>query len=386
MFKKFDNYDGVCFFNGLIFYAPVALLIRTQAGVSNAAFFMLQALLSLAIFVGEIPTGFITDKIGYKKSIILAQITMLFARIMLLLAFVFHSMWLFVLEAVIEGIGGCLSSGTCEAYIYSTYDEEFFAKKSAHSANYGTIGFIISTITYVFIYKYFDMNGLLISTIVSGVFAVFFALGLKDSGKNNLEEAGATDQSFDLSKIVGLFKNKNSRHIMLILSTFSVIWILINFFYVEKLTDMGISEEWISAIILAYSFIEMLAEPIITWGEKAAKSRLLVVFAALSGLSVIMLGLVQNKAASIIAMCITPLFVTVTEYLIMERENKLIDDLNMGENRAASLSAMNMGVNMVEIAALFASSLFSLNAVKWCFVLAGSVLLIFNIPELRPRE
>ena len=100
----------------------------------------------------------------------------------------------------------------------------------------------------------------------------------------------------------------------------------------------------------------------------------------------IMLGLVQNKAASIIAMCITPLFVTVTEYLIMERENKLIDDLDMHENRAASLSAMNMGVNMVEIAALFVSSIFSLNAVKWCFVLVGGVLLIFNIPELRPRE
>ena len=173
---------------------------------------------------------------------------------------------------------------------------------------------------------------------------------------------------------------------MIILSTFSVIWILINFFYVEKLTSMGISEEWISAIILAYSLIEMLAEPVIAWGEKAAKSRLFVVFAALSGLSVIMLGLVQNKAASIIAMCITPLFVTVTEYLIMERENKLIDDLDMHENRAASLSAMNMGVNMVEIAALFASSIFSLNAVKWCFVLVGGVLLIFNIPELRPRE
>lgn len=386
MFKKFDNYDGVCFFNGLIFYAPVALLIRTQAGVSNAAFFMLQALLSLAIFVGEIPTGFITDKIGYKKSIVLAQITMLFARMLLLLAFVFHSMWLFVLEAVIEGIGGCLSSGTCEAYIYSTYGEEVFARKSAHSANYGTIGFIISTITYVFIYKYFDMNGLLIATIVSGFFAVFFALGLKNSGKNKSSEADATDQSLDLSKIMELFKNKNSRHIMIILSTFSVIWILINFFYVEKLTSMGISEEWISAIILAYSLIEMLAEPIIAWGEKAAKSRFFVVFAALSGLSVIMLGLVQNKAASIIAMCITPLFVTVTEYLIMERENKLIDDLNMHENRAASLSAMNMGVNMVEIAALFASSIFSLNAVKWCFVLVGSILLIFNIPELRPRE
>ena len=386
MFKKFDNYDGVCFFNGLIFYAPVALLIRTQAGVSNAAFFMLQALLSLAIFVGEIPTGFITDKIGYKKSIVLAQITMLLARVTLLLAFVFHSIWLFVLEAVIEGIGGCLSSGTCEAYIYSSYGEEAFARESAHSANYGTVGFIISTITYVFIYKCFDMNGLLISTIVSGIFAVLFAMGLKDCGKNSTCEGDNEGQSLDMGKIMGLFKNKNSRHIMFILSTFSVIWILINFFYVEKLTSMGISEEWISAIILAYSLIGMLAEPIMSWEEKLVKSRLFMVFAVLSGLSVIMLGLVQNKAASIIVMCITPLFVTVTEYLIMERENKLIDDLNMHENRAASLSAMNMGVNVVEIAALFASSLFSLNAVKWCFVLVGSILLIFNIPGLRPRE
>ena len=66
---------------------------------------MKKFLLSLAIFVGEIPTGFITDKIGYKKSIVLAQITMLFARILLLLAFVFHSMWHFVLEAVIVVLG-----------------------------------------------------------------------------------------------------------------------------------------------------------------------------------------------------------------------------------------------------------------------------------------
>ena len=69
MYKKFDSFDGVCFFNGLIFYAPVALLIRTRAGVSSATFFMLQALLSIAIFLGEVPTGFITDKIGYRKSI-----------------------------------------------------------------------------------------------------------------------------------------------------------------------------------------------------------------------------------------------------------------------------------------------------------------------------
>ncbi len=379
MFKKFDNYDGVCFFNGLIFYAPVALLIRTQAGVSNATFFMLQALLSLTVFVGEIPTGFITDKIGYKKSIISAQITMLLSRITLLLAFAFHSIWLFVLEAVMEGIGGCLSSGACEAYIYSTYGETAFVKKSAHSANYGTIGFIISTITYVFIYQYFDMDGLLISTIVSGILAVLFAIGLDECNEKSPCETGDRNHSPDISKIMELFKNHNSRSIMLILSIFSVIWILINFFYVDKLTSLGISEEWISGIILGYSLIEMLAEPIVSWGEKVVKTRLFTAFCALSGLAVVMLGILQNKAVSIIVMCITPLLVSVAEYLIMERENKLIDDLNMHENRAASLSAMNMGVNIVEIAALFLSSMFSLAAVKWCFVLTGSTLVIISI-------
>ena len=379
MFKKFDNYDGVCFFNGLIFYAPVALLIRTQAGVSNATFFMLQALLSLAVFVGEIPTGFITDKIGYKKSIISAQITMLLSRIILLLAFVFHSIWLFVLEAVMEGIGGCLSSGTCEAYIYSTYGETAFARKSAHSANYGTIGFIISTITYVFIYQYFDMDGLLISTIVSGILAVLFAIGLDECNEKSPCETGDKNPSLETGNIMALFKNNNSRSIMLTLSIFSVIWILINFFYVEKLTSLGISEEWISGIILVYSLIEMLAEPIISWGEKVVKTRLFTAFCVLSGLAVVMLGILQNRAVSIIVMCITPLLVSVAEYLIMERENKLIDDLNMHENRAASLSAMNMGVNIVEIAALFLSSMFSLAAVKWCFVLTGSILVIISI-------
>ena len=379
MFKKFDNYDGVCFFNGLIFYAPVALLIRTQAGVSNATFFMLQALLSLAVFVGEIPTGFITDKIGYKKSIISAQIIMLLSRIILLLAFVFHSIWLFVLEAVMEGIGGCLSSGTCEAYIYSTYGETAFARKSAHSANYGTIGFIISTITYVFIYQYFDMDGLLISTIVSGILAVLFAIGLDECNEKSPCETGDKNPSLETGNITALFKNNNSRGIMLTLSIFSVIWILINFFYVEKLTSLGISEEWISGIILVYSLIEMLAEPIISWGEKVVKTRLFTAFCVLSGLAVVMLGILQNRAVSIIVMCITPLLVSVAEYLIMERENKLIDDLNMHENRATSLSAMNMGVNIVEIAALFLSSMFSLAAVKWCFVLTGSILVIISI-------
>ena len=121
---KFDSYDGVCFLNGLVFFAPVALLVRTQAGVSEHVFFILQALLSGVIFLGEIPTGFITDKIGYRKSLILAQVLLLGARSLLLAAFVSRSLVLFVVEAVVEGIAACFTSGTGSAYLYNLYGEQ----------------------------------------------------------------------------------------------------------------------------------------------------------------------------------------------------------------------------------------------------------------------
>lgn len=71
MSSLMDSYDAVSFFNGLVFFAPVSLLVRTQAGVSQSMFFLLQALLSAITFLGEIPTGFLTDRIGYKRSLVL---------------------------------------------------------------------------------------------------------------------------------------------------------------------------------------------------------------------------------------------------------------------------------------------------------------------------
>ena len=176
---KFDSYDGVCFLNGLVFFAPVALLVRTQAGVSEHVFFLLQALLSGVIFLGEIPTGFITDKIGYRKSLILAQVLLLGARSLLLAAFVSRSLALFVVEAVVEGTAACFTSGTGSAYLYDLYGENGYLVKTAHAENFGTAGFIISTVAYAGIYKISGMEGLLITTVVMDIIAVVCSFYLR---------------------------------------------------------------------------------------------------------------------------------------------------------------------------------------------------------------
>ena len=371
---KFDSYDGVCFLNGLVFFAPVALLVRTQAGVSEHVFFLLQALLSGVIFLGEIPTGFITDKIGYRKSLILAQVLLLGARSLLLAAFVSRSLVLFVVEAVVEGIAACFTSGTGSAYLYALYGENGYLAKTAHAGNFGTAGFIISTVAYAGIYKISGMEGLLITTVVMDIIAVVCSFYLRS------ESSKAVIADRKEVQILAIFKNKKAFLFVISLAIFSIAWLLINFFYVVKLENCGLPVEWMSLIILSYSAVQMLAEPILgklSDGKngKSGRGKLPAVTAATAGVTFLFFGVIKFRAAVLLLMLILPLLLNLPEYLLMDLENQFVDETECGSQRAATLSVLNMGVNLVEILTLSASAFLTKIGIQWCFVFVGCFLM-----------
>lgn len=371
---KFDSYDGVCFLNGLVFFAPVALLVRTQAGVSEHVFFLLQALLSGVIFLGEIPTGFITDKIGYRKSLILAQVLLLGARSLLLAAFVSRSLVLFVVEAVVEGIAACFTSGTGSAYLYALYGENGYLAKTAHAGNFGTAGFIISTVAYAGIYKISGMEGLLITTVVMDIIAVVCSFFLRsESSKTVIADRKEV-------QILAIFKNKKAFLFVISLAIFSIAWLLINFFYVVKLENCGLPVEWMSLIILSYSAVQMLSEPILgklSDGKngKSGRGKLPAVTAAAAGVAFLFFGVVKFRAAVLLLMLMLPLLLNLPEYLLMNLENQFVDEAECGSQRAAMLSVLNMGVNLVEILTLSASAFLTKIGIQWCFVFVGCFLM-----------
>ena len=371
---KFDSYDGVCFLNGLVFFAPVALLVRTQAGVSEHIFFLLQALLSGVIFLGEIPTGFITDKIGYRKSLILAQVLLLGARSLLLAAFVSRSLVLFVVEAVVEGIAACFISGTGSAYLYALYGENGYLAKTAHAGNFGTAGFIISTVAYAGIYKISGMEGLLITTVVMNIIAVVCSFFLRsESSKTVIADRKEV-------QILAVFKNKKAFLFVISLAIFSIAWLLINFFYVVKLENCGLPVEWMSLIILSYSAVQMLAEPILgklSDGKngKSGRKKLPAVTAVTAGVAFLLFGVIKFRAAVLLLMLILPLLLNLPEYLLMDLENQFVDETECGSQRAATLSVLNMGVNLVEILTLSASAFLTKIGIQWCFVFVGCFLM-----------
>ena len=371
---KFDSYDGVCFLNGLVFFAPVALLVRTQAGVSEHIFFLLQALLSGVIFLGEIPTGFITDKIGYRKSLIWAQVLLFGARSLLLAAFVSRSLALFVVEAVVEGIAVCFTSGTGSAYLYDLYGENGYLVKTAHAENFGTAGFIISTVAYAGIYKISGMEGLLITTVVMDIIAVVCSFFLRsESSKTIIADRKEV-------QILAIFKNKKAFLFVISLAIFSIAWLLINFFYVEKIENCGLPVEWMSLIILSYSAVQMLAEPILgklSDGKngKSSREKLPAVTAATAGVAFLLFGVVKFRSAVLLLMLILPLLLNLPEYLLMDLENQFVDEAECGSQRAAMLSVLNMGVNLVEILTLSASAFLTKIGIQWCFVFVGCFLM-----------
>lgn len=375
---KFDSYDGVCFLNGLVFFAPVALLVRTQAGVSEHIFFLLQALLSGVIFLGEIPTGFITDKIGYRKSLIWAQVLLFGARSLLLAAFVSRSLALFVVEAVVEGIAACFTSGTGSAYLYALYGENGYLAKTAHAGNFGTAGFIISTVAYAGIYKISGMEGLLITTVVTNIIAVVCSFFLRsESSKTVIADRKEV-------QILAVFKNKKAFLFVISLAIFSIAWLLINFFYVEKLENCGLPVEWMSLIILSYSAVQMLAEPILeklSVGKngKSGRKKLPAVTAVTAGVAFLLFGVIKFRAAVLLLMLILPLLLNLPEYLLMDMENQFVDETECGSQRAATLSVLNMGVNLVEILTLSASAFLTKIEIQWCFVFVGCFLMVIAL-------
>lgn len=349
----------VSFFNSLVFFAPVALLVRTRCGITTNQFFILQAISSLAIFALEIPCGFITDRIGYKKSMIITQVLLCAFRLQFLLG---GNFFCFALSSIIEAFSICFESGTLDAYYYTLFGEEGFVKHTSIAGNFATVAFIISTLAFVPLNQTFGITGLLFWTFASHIVALFFALLYPDDKKLHREQTSIEQTSKEEKKVLApkaLFKKVFTSPaliaVFLVSSFMSLGVYIVNFFFIVKLEECGINENWISAIILGYSAL-LLSSPLIlkkvkTFGSKKALPFLF----ALVALLLFAISFSKNILV-VIPMLLLPLAKSLPSYLLSEIENKIIDNLDLGENRASVLSVLSQGANLCDVVFLFLAS------------------------------
>lgn len=356
-------------FGGLIFYAPVALLIRTRTGITFSQFFILQAILSISIFIFEVPCGYISDHLGYKNTLVLSSLCIFIARVLM---FFSDSFLLFSVEAALEGLSCAFSSGTLSAYLYHLSKEDFAQNISA-IGSYSDAGFILSTLGFSLILFFGGIDALLLATIVCSFISFLFTCTLeKQDNLQQIPRCKSTDKShrhrqFALSDFT----------IIALMGIISIAFILINFFYVTIVLQLGINESYMTVFILIYSGIQLITPCIIKQLRTKDVFFSLKLFLFIAAVIAFAIASLQNFLV-LVPMLLFPTVLTVLQVYLEQYQNARIDRLNLGENRATVLSLYSMVSRLIEILFLLGSSVIS-NLSIYPVFLTLSVFLLFSL-------
>lgn len=361
--RNITTLKHISLFGGLIFYAPVALLVRTRMGITYSQFFVLQAVLSISIFIFEIPCGYITDKIGYRKTLILNSTFTFLARILIVFA---GNFYFFCIEAILEGISIALYSGTMSGYLYQL-SEEHFAYSLSVVDNYSHLGFILSTLTFPYMYSIWGMDGLLALTALCSFIGLLLSFRLPKEKKYPVKKNFSF--SFHLTDIT----------ISLFIGIIKISFLIINFFYIGILTQFRMDERYMSILILLYTTIQLNVPKLTqTFGENNLLKKIYVC-SVMCIFCIFSISLCRSRTI-FFPMLILPTLLSLLNVYFEKYQNNYIDYMGYGQQRATILSCYNMSANIIEVFFLLGSAKLEKINVFDIFTMLGcifSIILIF---------
>lgn len=127
--------------NKRIFAAVLGVYFLTVPGVAPKEIGIILLAGNLAGFIFEIPSGYLSDKIGHKKALVFSRITMLTSTILFLIA---SDMLFLIMAGVFMSISQSFHSGTGSAFMHETLRglkrEKDYAKVMG---KIGSLGFAI---------------------------------------------------------------------------------------------------------------------------------------------------------------------------------------------------------------------------------------------------
>ena len=138
-----------------LFFLPVVMLFYDYKGLGMGDFFLIQGIFSLAVFILEIPTGYIGDLFTRKNTLIIGIIVWILGYLIWIFG---EGFWAILSGELIFAVAISLISGTMEAYLYDLlkkrHKEGIFHKKYAKMEMLSNLVLTISTLTGAFIYQF----------------------------------------------------------------------------------------------------------------------------------------------------------------------------------------------------------------------------------------
>lgn len=168
--KNIQKLHFASFSYGVNFTTTIFTLYLLSNSVSLEQIMISQIIYALASFIGEVPSGMLSDKFGHKRLVAIAY-GMLIASPFLLL--VSPSFLTLCIGQLINGLAGAALSGSQEALYYDSYleegkDKKHYKKSFSRFSSLPILGFILSSI----------IAGIALQTFGSSSYKILYTLNV----------------------------------------------------------------------------------------------------------------------------------------------------------------------------------------------------------------
>lgn len=336
--KNIYLFYGIALLQGMVFYAPIATLYRQARGLGIFEITLIESISLAVSLVLEIPWGFVADKIGYRKTILLCNLLYFLSKIVFWQANGFGMFLLerLMLSVVISGLSGCDS-----AFLYLSAGETDAMRVFGIYSAMGSAGLLAaSAIFSLFLHGDASLSALL--TVLSYGFSLVLTI-FSTEVENHVENSGNfRKQAFDLLRAL-----KNRKRFLLFLVAAALLsecnQTITVFLNQLQYLRGGIRPDKMGLLYI----------PVLVAGLCAARSRRLVermgedracVFLFLTGGTACLLtGFFSNPVLSVFCMVLLRVSASLFLPIRMDVENRSVS----AGNRATVLSAYSIVADLV---------------------------------------
>jgi MFS family permease len=320
---------AIIFLQGFVFYGPVATLFRQARGLSMSEIFIIESISWILIIMLEVPWGWISDKFGYKKTLIVVNTLFFISKIVFYKAHSFESFLIerIMLSVVLAGLSGCDT-----ALIYASIKESDAQKVFGKYSAFGTLGFLISSVLSTFIVAVsLDYTALLTIfpyglSVVMTLFLAEVKLESKDKSSvlMNFKRAFA-----DKSVLLFVFS------IALVIEVVQAVTVFLN---QAQYLRSGIDPMYFGLIVAGIQCARLMSVKASVISGKLGNINAISLLVSLIMGSCLLLALTTNPMLSITCVVIIALSMSVIGPIELDVKNKFI----RGNDRATSLSMYSM--------------------------------------------
>jgi cyanate permease len=349
-------------------------------GLTFFGIMALQSYFMFVIFLFEIPSGAIADYLGRKMALILSSISVIGAAFMYS---IIPNIFLFGIAETLWALSIALSSGTNEAFLYSSLksygEEEKLPKVQGNNQTLNLIALTVSAPLGSIIADFISLQFTMISLGFIYITSLIVALTFKEPPFRSKEIISKKKNYFKIIK-QGFIELKNNKILTLLCfdRLFINTFIFVLFWtYQPYLDALGIPLVYWGFITAVMNITNAIFSILIPRIINKIKNKLifLIIVDVVNGIAYLLMGFIFNPIIGVILILVIVAFGYPRFLIYINGINKQIK----ADERATVLSTINMfGSFFMAILNLFIGFIGTLN-ISFVFLVLGSGILLFTI-------